>query len=103
MMRSTRPVPVYWLIVGMATMILSPPLSIFASVTIAERSAERTRQQQEQAQAQAQLEARKVVCNWISTNLDVFDETPPQGAAGKNLRERYLELYQISQCQPARK
>ena len=102
-MRTTRPIPVYWLIVGMATMILSPLLSIFASVTIAERNAEHTRQQQAQAQAAAQVEARKVVCAWIATNLDVFDETPPTSQAGKNLRTRYLELYQISQCQPPRK
>jgi len=102
-MRTTRAIPVYWLIVGLATAILSPLLSIFASVTIAERNAEVQRQRQEQAQAQAQIESRKVVCNWIGTNLDVFDETPPAGAAGKNLRTRYLELYQISQCQPPRK
>lgn len=103
MMKTTRPLPVYWLIVGLATAILSPPLSIFASVTIAERNAEVQRQRQEQAQAQAQIEARKVVCAWIATNLDVFDETPPDRPAGKNLRARYLELYQISQCQPPRK
>ena len=102
-MRTTRPIPVYWLIVGMATMVLSPLLSIFASVTIAERNAERTQLRQEQAQAQAQVESRKVVCAWIATNLDVFDETPPTGAAGRNLRVRYLELYRISQCQPPRK
>jgi hypothetical protein len=101
--KTTRPIPVYWLVVGMATMVLSPLLSIFASVTIAENNAEHTRQQQEQAQAQAQVESRKVVCGWIAAYLDTFDETPPTSAAGRNLRARFVELYQISQCQPPRK
>ncbi len=101
-MRDLR-VPVYWLIVGIASMVLSPMLSIFASVTIAEHNAALTQERQTKAQVQAQVESRKVVCSWIATNLDVFDETPPASAAGRSLRDRYLELYRISGCLPERK
>jgi hypothetical protein len=99
----TRPVPVYWLVVGMAVMILSPLLSIFASVQIAERNAERSFKEQQRAQAAAQAQSRAVACSFFGASLDVYDETPPISATGRNLREKYVDLYTLTGCQPPRK
>ena len=98
-----RPIPIYWIVVAVLTMVLSPILSMVASVQIAENNAREQRERQAAAQAAAQAESRKVVCGWLSAYLDTFDETPPTSKAGQNLREKFLDLYEISQCQPVRR
>ncbi len=96
-------VPLYALVVGVAVMLVSPPLAILASVQIAERSAERSIAEQRRTEAAAREQARRVACDFFRLNLDVYDETPPASALGRNLRQTYLEFYRLSGCQPARK
>jgi hypothetical protein len=98
-----RTIPIYWIIVTVATVVFSPVFAILASVQIAEANADRQRQEQIEAQARAQAESRKVVCGWLSAYLDTFDETPPTSDTGRNLRAKFLDLYQISQCSPVRR
>lgn len=85
-------VPIYWLLIGLAVMLVSPVLSIIASVQIVERNTAR------------QAEANRIVaCQWLGANLDVYDETPPTSETGRNLRKKWLDLYNIARCEPARK
>jgi hypothetical protein len=98
-----RPVPFYVVAVGVATVLLSPLLSILASVQIAENNAERIVAEQKRTEAAATAEARRVACVFFALNLDAFDETPPTSATGRNLRQTYLDFYRLSGCQPPRK
>lgn len=107
-------VPVYWVVVGVVVMFGSPLLSILAAVQIADRNAEhvvaeqrRTREAAEAAASQATeaaaRRARRAVCELFALNLDVYDDTPPTTDTGRNLRQAYLNFYQMSGCQPTRK
>jgi hypothetical protein len=96
-------VPVYALLVGVAVMVVSPLLSILASVQIAERNAERVIAEQQKTEVAARAEARRVACVFFALNLDVYDQTPPSMPTGRNLRQTYLEFYRLSGCQPPRK
>jgi hypothetical protein len=64
--------------------------------------------QQEQARKTAAAEARAaeqgraIVCRLFSTILDTYQETPPATAAGRAQRAAWLQLYNISRCQPPR-
>lgn len=100
-----RPVhiPLYAVIVLVVGSILGPVLSITASVKIAERNTAEIVAQQEQAKAEAREQSRLLVCAFFSAQLDVWDETPPTTAAGKNLRQTNLEFYTASKCQPPRR
>lgn len=95
--------PLYVLIVCIALTVVSPLLSIFASVQISERNAARVIAEQQKTEAAARVEARRVACDFFALNLDVYDQTPPSTPTGRNLRQTYLEFYQLSGCQPARK
>jgi hypothetical protein len=94
--------PTYWVLVGVAVMFFSPILSIFASVKIAERNYQRVLAEQEAARSESREEARKLACAFFAGSLDVYIETPPNSAAGKNLQSRYLEFYKITGCKPPR-
>jgi Tfp pilus assembly protein PilX len=93
-------VPIYWLVVGLAVMVVSPIFSVIAAVKISANQADHTREEQARAAAVTQAENRQVVCSWLSAYLDTFDETPPASDAGKNLRLKFQDLYRISQCPP---
>lgn len=96
-------VPLYALLVGVLVTVASPLLSILASVQIAERNAARSIAEQRRTEAAARTEARRLTCAFFALNLDVYDETPPATAVGRNLRQTYLDFYRLSECQPARK
>lgn len=96
-------IPLYWVIVGVFLTVASPILSIMASVSIAERNSEQIVAQQQEQQAAVRAETRQVTCAWFAASLDAFDETPPTGPAGKNLRDKYLDFYTYAGCEPARK
>lgn len=85
-------VPIYWLVVGMAVMLVSPILAVAASVHIAENRAERAR-----------AESAQRSCALFSALLDTYDETPPLTPAGRNVRATYLEFYTRNGCEPPRK
>lgn len=90
--------PVYWLVVGLAVMVGSPVLAIFASVKINERAIERTQATQAAAQAQARVEGLLVYCRMIGTSVDVYSEATTQ--AGKRAYTTWLTEYRRSGCTP---
>lgn len=98
-----RPIPVYWIIVGVACMIVSPLLSVLAAVNISENNAQRIIARQEQSKAEAAQTTRQLVCSYFAANLDAYAETPPTTPAGKNLRQTSLDFYTNTGCQPPRK
>jgi hypothetical protein len=100
-----RPVhlPLYAVVILVLGSTLGPVLSITASVKIAEHNTAVAVARQEQAKAEAREQSRLLVCAFFSAQLDVWDETPPMSAAGKNLRKTNLEFYTASGCQPPRK
>lgn len=102
MLRREVNVPIYWLVVGLVVMMVSPILSVIAAVKISANQADHTREEQAQASAATQAESRRVVCGWLSAYLDTFDETPPTSPSGKNLQVKFIDLYRLSQCQPSR-
>lgn len=106
-MVTPRPIPVYWVAVAVATVILSPLLSIVASVQIAENSYDKARARQEELDAAAQQRqrdlSRKTACDFFGAYLATFDETPPTTPAGRNLQSKFEDLYLTAECTPVRK
>lgn len=100
----TRPVqiPIYWLVVGMAVMIVSPLLSIFASVQIAEGNQRRVIAEQQKAQEAGRAEARVKACELFTALLDQYIETPPPTPIGVGVQSIYLDFYRLNGCQPPR-
>lgn len=96
-------IPFYWLIVGIAVAVISPIGSFFASIRVAENNAIQQEKARAAQQVASQAEGRRVACGFFAASLDVTDETPPSTAAGRAQREKYLELYQLTGCQPPRK
>lgn len=88
--------PVYWLIVGIAVMVVSPVLSIVVSAKINQR----TIAEAEAAKKVAQAEALQRACRLIGTQVDVFKEA--ESDVGKQAYAAWLKEYRLSQCQPAR-
>lgn len=87
----------YLLAVGIATVLLSPVLSVVASVQIAERNAERVHVKQ----AAAQLVATRLACEQFGRLIDVYgDATTP---IGREVRGVYVFLYTLIQCSPPRR
>lgn len=84
-------IPIYWLIVGVVVMLVSPMLSIIASVQISERRAE----------TQA-TDLRRRSCDLYSRILAAYDEDPPQTPTGQNVREAYEVQYRERGCTPTR-
>jgi hypothetical protein len=64
--------------------------------------------QQEQArraaavEARAAQQARAIVCFLFTTILDTYQESPPTTAAGRAQVGAWLQVYQLSKCQPPR-
>lgn len=78
-------------------------ISILAMV-IALQVSTRQERQREADRIQAQAQALRVVCDWIGANIDAFDELPPPTPAARaKLRVKYIELYNLYRCTPARK
>lgn len=95
-------IPVYWLVVGLCVMIVTPIFTLLAATTIANNNARRIVAEQERQKQAAQEEARRVACSFFSASLDAFAESPPINKTGKALQENYLDFYRISGCQPPR-
>lgn len=95
-------VPVYWLVVGLAVMVVSPILSIVASTRIAENNAAQVIQRQRQSDEMARTESKRLVCTYLASNLDVALETPPPTRAGKAFYAANLDFYNRTGCKPVR-
>jgi hypothetical protein len=90
-------IPIYWLIVGMAVMVISPLLSIYISVKINQRTIE----QNNQARAAASAQFQVVYCRLVGSQVDVYSEA--QTEVGKAAYATWLAEYRRSGCEPARK
>lgn len=80
----------YWVAVGVAVMVVSPLLSIFAAVQISENRADRTR-----------AESIRFTCAQFSRLLDAYD--PVTSSVGQDVRAVYEVLYTLLKCHPPRK
>lgn len=92
--------PIYWLVVGLMVMIVSPLLSIYASVQINQRSAEQAAKTQAAAEAKARVEGLAVYCRLIGTQVDVYSEAT--SAVGKRAYDTWLAEYRRSGCRPGK-
>lgn len=91
-----RPVRLYWVVVGIATVVLSPLASIVASVQIAERNAAQVRAKQQAAQ----VLATRLACEQFGRLIDAYGQATP---VGQEVRAVYVFLYTLIRCQPTRK
>src|SRR5262245_49465657 len=96
-------VPVYWLVVGLVTMLVTPWLSVFAAVKRADANRHRAEQQAVRAQLEAREEARLRTCGLFQALLDAYVEEPPETATGRRVQATYLDFYNLNSCQPPRK
>lgn len=100
-MKRRVPVPVYWLVVGVAVMVVSPLLSIKASVDISENSARRIQAEQQAIDRKVRAEGTRLACEQFGRLIDAFDgATTP---VGREVRGVYVFLYTLIQCHPPRK
>lgn len=89
-------IPIYWLVVGLMVMVVSPIVSIVVSV----QKAQNTFDEAQRAQARARVEAVAVYCRLIGVQVDVYSEaTTP---VGKRAYVTWLDEYRRSGCQPGR-
>lgn len=89
----------FWVLVLAA--ILGPPLSIYASVQIANNNSEQLIERY-RADRQAQAEANKqLYCALFASQIDALEDV--SSAAGQASRRAWLDLYKLVQCQPIRK
>lgn len=88
----------YTIIVVLMVGIASPFLSIY----MAKQSASRTIRENERVQAVAAQQSHDLVCRLFTAIIDAYDETPSESPIVKNVRDAWLELYRVAQCQPAR-
>lgn len=89
-------IPAWWVIVGVMTTVLTPILTIYASVQINQRTIE----QNEQAKVQARHEATARYCRLIGSQLDVYSEARTE--VGKKAHQVWLSEYQLQGCTPPR-
>lgn len=94
-------VPVYWALIGIACVFLSPVLSIYASVQIANKTTEQTIARQERTRAELAEANRLETCDLFSKFIAVYEETPPPSATGKAVEQAYRDYYNGRlMCQP---
>lgn len=90
-------VPVYWLVVGVVTCLLSPVLAIIVSVHINNK----TIAENERQRAQARAASTQVICRLAANQLDAFSNA--ESDTGKASYRAWLDLYRLSKCTPVRK
>jgi hypothetical protein len=89
-------IPVYWVMVGLVVMVVSPILSIVVSVKINQR----TIQVNERARAEARAESSVRYCRLVGSQVDVYaDAVTP---VGKTAYRTWLTEYKLARCQPVR-
>jgi predicted GTPase len=97
-------IPIYWLFVGLAVMVVSPVLSILVSVQMANHNREQAEHAASVAAAQAREDARLKTCDLFTALLDAYVEEPPQTDTGRKVQQTYIEFYNSPEvhCQPPR-
>lgn len=99
--RRVASVPLWGVVVLVVTAVLGPVGSIAASVSISNRKSEQLIQRYQDDRAAQAAAAKQFYCALFSSQLDALDEVTSQ--AGKSSRKAWLDLYQLAQCEPARK
>jgi hypothetical protein len=111
MIRRPVYIPLYAVLILVFAAFTGPPLSVYASVLIANRNSTELvrRYQADQAALAAKAaadraaqseETRKLYCTLFSTQLDAFEEaTSPAGQASY---KAWLDLYKLARCEPPR-
>ena len=89
-------IPVWWVIVGVMTCVLTPILTITTSAAIAKN----TIKQNEEARREAASEMRIRYCQLIGSQIDVYSEA--ETPVGRNAYRTWLTEYQTQGCQPPR-
>lgn len=95
-LRRVVQIPIYWLFVGIAVMVVSPMVSTGVSVWVNKR----TMAQAEAARRATQVESLQRACRLIGAQIDVFGEA--ESPVGQRAREAWLLEYRLSRCQPSR-
>ncbi len=93
-MRRYVSVPLYWVIVGFAMVVISPILSIVVSTTINKRTMDAA----EAAKQTALTTALVRYCRLFGAQADVYSGATTD--VGRNAREVWLNEYRLSGCQP---
>jgi hypothetical protein len=91
-------VPLYTLVVILAVAVVSPVLTLVASVKISDRATTRQIKAVEQQGNDLREEQRVRACSVYGALVAALDESPPQGAAGQNLLKEYRRQYEIRNC-----
>lgn len=94
-------VPIYWLIVGIVTTLVSPVLSVVASARINANTVQRTIAANEASRQEARAEALVRYCRLLGSQVDVYAEATTD--VGKEARQVWLAEYQRNGCVPPRK
>ena len=82
---------VYAAVVVFVTLVAVAVGNVAYTNHVDERRA-RSDREQRAAQQRAAEQTKAAVCSMITANVQVYVETPPQTAAGKNLAESYARL-----------
>lgn len=91
-------IPLWWVLVGVASCILTPILSIFASVQIAQNNQAETQRVAAAAEVRVREEGRQRMCRLVGAQVDVYKEaSTPVGLAAY---ETWLVEYRTQGCQP---
>src|SRR6185295_3811637 len=93
-------IPIYWLVVGLMVMVVSPLLSIYTSVKISQRTIVQTQTEQAKAASQARVEGLAVYCRLVGTQVDVYSEAIT--STGKRAYDTWLTEYRRSGCKPGK-
>lgn len=91
MLRRDVHVPIYWLIVGVLCMVVSPILALIISVRLADSHA-----------LERDDELRVWPCELYGSILDAYQDSPPTSDLQRRVRDAYLVQYQVRRCEPPR-
>lgn len=98
-----RPVhlPLWSVVVLCVMATFGPILSITAAVQISNKNAAELVQRYEADQQMARAAAKAIYCTLFAVQIDAL--TPPQAPTAARVRDAWLAIYELAQCQPPRK
>lgn len=89
----------FWVLVLAA--VLGPPLSIFASVQIANNNSEQLIERYRADRATQAETNKRLYCALFASQMDALEDASTP--AGRASYQAWLDLYKLVQCQPIRK
>jgi hypothetical protein len=89
-------IPLWWVIVGVATCVLTPILSIWISVQINQRGEEQAAKREQAVRAEMTVR----YCRLLGAQADVYSEAETE--VGKQAYATWVQEYRIQGCQPTR-